>query len=38
LTVPAQDSPVLRDLVARGELKIVAAIHDVASGRITFME
>jgi carbonic anhydrase len=38
LTVPAQDSPVLRDLVARGELKIVAAMHDVASGRITFME
>jgi len=33
-----QDSPVLRDLVSKGELKIVAAMHDVASGRITFME
>ncbi len=34
----AQDSPVLRDLVARGDLKIVAAMHDVATGRITFLE
>ena len=34
----AKDSPVLRDLVAQGELKIVAAMHDVASGRITFLK
>jgi carbonic anhydrase len=33
-----QESQILRDLVARNELKIVAAMHDVASGRITFME
>jgi carbonic anhydrase len=33
-----QDSQILHDLVAQGELKIVAAMHDVASGRITFME
>ena len=33
-----RDSQVLRDLVARNELKIVAAMHDVVSGRITFME
>jgi carbonic anhydrase len=33
-----QESPVLQDLVARKELKIVAAMHDVASGRITIME
>jgi carbonic anhydrase len=33
-----EDSQVLRDLVARNELKIVAAMHDIASGRITFME
>ncbi|QRM28499.1 carbonic anhydrase family protein [Microvirga sp. VF16] len=33
-----EDSQVLRDLVAQGELKIVAAMHDVATGRITFME
>jgi carbonic anhydrase len=33
-----RDSPVLRDLVAKGELKIVAAMHDVATGRIMFME
>ena len=33
-----RDSPVLRDVIAKGELKIVAAMHDVASGRITFLE
>jgi carbonic anhydrase len=33
-----RDSLVLRDLMAKGELKIVAAMHDVATGRITFME
>jgi carbonic anhydrase len=33
-----QESQVLRDLVARNELRIVAAMHDVASGRITFLE
>jgi carbonic anhydrase len=33
-----QESQVLRDLVARNELGIVAAMHDVASGRITFLE
>ena len=33
-----QQSGVLRDLVAHNELKIVSAMHDVASGRITFME
>jgi len=33
-----RDSPILGDLIAKGELKIVAAIHDVATGRITFME
>jgi hypothetical protein len=29
---------VLRDLVAQGGLKIVAAMHDIATGRVTFME
>jgi carbonic anhydrase len=33
-----QDSQVLRDLIARNELKIVAAMHDVSNGRITFLE
>ena len=33
-----QESQVLRDLVTRNELRIVAAMHDVASGRITFLE
>jgi carbonic anhydrase len=33
-----KNSPVLRDLIDRGELKIIAAMHEVASGRITFME
>lgn len=33
-----QDSPILRDLVTQGQLRIVAAMHDVATGRITFME
>jgi carbonic anhydrase len=33
-----QDSHVLRDLITQNELRIVAAMHDVASGRITFME
>jgi carbonic anhydrase len=32
-----RDSPVLRDLIAKGELKIVPAMHDVSTGRITFM-
>lgn len=33
-----QKSEVLCDLVTRNELKIVSAMHDVASGRITFIE
>ena len=33
-----QKSEVLRNLVARNELKIVSAMHDVASSRITFIE
>src|SRR5688572_1218733 len=33
-----QESPILRDLVAQDRLRIVAAMHDVASGRITFLE
>jgi carbonic anhydrase len=33
-----QDSQILRDLVAQGELKIVAAMHDIASGRVTILE
>lgn len=33
-----RDSTVLRDLIAKGELKIVAAMHDIATGRITFMD
>jgi carbonic anhydrase len=33
-----QDSQILRDLVTQGELKIVAAMHDVTSGRITFLQ
>jgi carbonic anhydrase len=33
-----QESPILRDLIARKELKIVAAMHDVTSGRITMLE
>jgi hypothetical protein len=28
----------LRDLVAHQQLKVVAAMHDIASGRITFAE
>ena len=28
----------LRDLAVQVELKIVAAMHDIASGRIAFME
>ncbi len=31
-------SNVLRDLVAAKELKIVSAMHDIATGRVTFME
>jgi carbonic anhydrase len=33
-----QESQILRDQVAQGELKIVMAMHDVANGRITFLE
>ncbi|WP_414475735.1 carbonic anhydrase family protein [Microvirga sp. M2] len=33
-----RDSQVLRDLATQNELKIVAAMHDVANGRITFLE
>ena len=33
-----RDSEVLRDLVAQKDLRIVAAMHDVVTGRITFME
>jgi carbonic anhydrase len=33
-----RDSQVLRDLVAQGGLKIVAAMHDVATGRVAFIE
>jgi carbonic anhydrase len=32
-----QKSPVLSDLVTQKKLKIVAAMHDVATGRVTFM-
>ena len=31
-------SDVLRDLVAAKQLKIVSAMHDVATGRVTFIE
>ena len=31
-------SDVLRDLVATKQLKIVSAMHDIATGRVTFME
>jgi carbonic anhydrase len=31
-------SDVLRDLVAANELKIVSAMHDISTGRVTFME
>lgn len=31
-------SGVLRDLVAANEIKIVSAMHDVATGRVTFLE
>jgi carbonic anhydrase len=31
-------SDVLRDLVAAKKLKIVAAMHDVATGRVAFLE
>jgi carbonic anhydrase len=31
-------SEVLRDLVAAKQLKIVSAMHDVATGRVTFSE
>ena len=34
----ATSSGVLRDLVAAKQLKIVAAMHDIATGRVTFME
>jgi carbonic anhydrase len=33
-----QESPILQDLVTRNELKIVAAMHDIANGRITILE
>jgi carbonic anhydrase len=33
-----ENSEVLRDLVAHQQLKVVAAMHDIASGRITFTE
>jgi carbonic anhydrase len=33
-----RDSPVLGDLITKGELRIVAAMHDVSTGRITFLE
>lgn len=29
-------SEVLRDLVAKKQLRVVAAMHDVATGRVTF--
>jgi carbonic anhydrase len=31
-------SDVLRDLVAAKQLRIVAAMHDVATGRVAFLE
>ena len=31
-------SPILRGLVERGDLVVVGAMHDVATGRVTFME
>ena len=33
-----EQSQILADLVARGDLKIVAAMHDVSSGRVTFLD
>ncbi|MEE1658269.1 hypothetical protein VB618_18885 [Microvirga sp. CF3062] len=33
-----QESASLQDLVARKELKIVAAMHDAPSGRIAILE
>jgi carbonic anhydrase len=32
-----QRSPILRDLVANKQLKIVGAMHDVGTGRVTFL-
>jgi carbonic anhydrase len=31
-------SPVIQDLVAAGDVKIVSAMHDVATGRVTFLD
>lgn len=33
-----KDSEIIREMVASNELMIVAAMHDVATGRITFLE
>jgi carbonic anhydrase len=33
-----KESQVLSDLVAQNQLKIVAAMHDVSTGRVTFLE
>jgi carbonic anhydrase len=30
-------SPVMKQLVAAGELQIVGAMHDLATGRVTFL-
>lgn len=34
----AANSPVLRSLVTAGQLKIVAAMHDVSTGRVAFLD
>ena len=31
------DSPILRDLEANGQIKIVGAMHDLATGKVTFL-
>ncbi len=38
LAAESLQSDVLRDLVAAKQLKIVAAMHDIATGRVTFIE
>jgi carbonic anhydrase len=32
------DSPILRDLEASGQIKIVGAIHDISTGQVTFYQ
>jgi carbonic anhydrase len=33
-----RSSPILTDLVSRGRVLIVAAVYDLATGRVTFLE